>query len=461
MKLSGGLKSNLKQVCKYAYSLIPLEKRLGKQFFKELEFLEESQWWSKQELENYQDERLKDVIKHAYENVLYYREVFKERGLVPQDISSKKDLYKFPVLTKDIVRENLSRLVARNISSRDMIRLNTSGTTGNPLYFYYNPLRNLSRIGFQSPFVWRQYRWGGHEVNDPRASLSCWTLPAQRNVLYNPLNKVLILSAYTLKPQVVKEYALSMEKYAIRFMDGYPSSIDLFTKFLRSQKISRPVDLKAIFCFAEYLYDWQKKNIEEYWGCRCFNRYGLNERVVWGMDCERHEGLHLIEDFGVTEFLDDQKNGYKKIVATSLTNYAMPFIRYNTEDYASLLDRDCSCGRGFPLLEVWGGRTRNFAIAKDGAYVPVANIDIPNVSENVRQFQFIQEEEGRLSLSIVPKEDFSENDIQNIRTKLLEKFSDTIDVNIVFVDSVVQTENNKTPIFIQNIKGRPLVSHNG
>ena len=76
----------LKQSLKYAYGAIPFGIRYGKAFRETYAFLQESQWWSRERLEEYQLAQLGKLLDHAYENVPYYRRVFDERGLKPRDI---------------------------------------------------------------------------------------------------------------------------------------------------------------------------------------------------------------------------------------------------------------------------------------------------------------------------------------------------------------------------------------
>ena len=94
-----------------------------------------------------------------------------------------------------------------------------------------------------------------------------------------------------------------------------------------------------------------------------------------------------------------------------------------------------------------------FALAKDGSYIPVANIDIPSVAENVFQFQFVQEEKGRLQLVIVKKPDFGDSDFLKIRNKVAEKFADNMDVSFSFAEEISTTNSQKALIFVQRMKG--------
>lgn len=79
---------------------------LGQSIKRHLDFLQKSQWWSEGDLKEYQNEKLRSLIKHAYENVPYYNDLFRKLRLKPNDIKDTNDLLKLPILTKEDIREN-------------------------------------------------------------------------------------------------------------------------------------------------------------------------------------------------------------------------------------------------------------------------------------------------------------------------------------------------------------------
>ena len=105
-------------------------------FLKTYNFLQESQWWSQHQLEEYQLSQLSKLLEHAYKNVPYYRRVFDERGLKPKDIQDFNDFRKLPFLTREIIGDNLDDLKARNYSPHKFEYVTTSGSTGTPLGFF-------------------------------------------------------------------------------------------------------------------------------------------------------------------------------------------------------------------------------------------------------------------------------------------------------------------------------------
>ncbi len=150
----------IKQGAKYIYGSIPPRFRYSKVFWNTYNFLEKSQWWSKERLEEYQMQQLEKLLNHAYNNVPYYKKVFNERGLKPKDIQDFDDLKKIPYLTKEIIRNNLEDLIARNYPRSKLQYCTTGGSTGIPMCFYVEKnmtsakewafmLTQWNRIGFR------------------------------------------------------------------------------------------------------------------------------------------------------------------------------------------------------------------------------------------------------------------------------------------------------------------------
>jgi phenylacetate-CoA ligase len=135
----------VKQGAKYIYGAIPPRFRYGKAFWDTYNFLQESQWWSREQLEKYQMQQLEKLLKHAYENVPYYRRVFDERGLKPKDIQNFDDLRKLPYLTKDTFKQHFHELIAKNVKLKNLPISHASGTTGKPLQFLLQRNDNLEQ----------------------------------------------------------------------------------------------------------------------------------------------------------------------------------------------------------------------------------------------------------------------------------------------------------------------------
>ena len=203
------------------------------EFLKWYNFLQESQWWSKEKLEKYQIQQLSKLLNHAYENVPYYRRVFDKRSLKPKDIKNFDDLKKLPYLTKDDVRKNLKDLIARNILKEDMKYVTTGGTSGEPLGFYIERKTNIIRMAFE----WREWNWMGYKFGDRCIVLRGNVVKRKENGKpnwweYDKENNYLILSTYDMTDENLPKYIKKIEAFKPRIIRAYPSAIDILAKFI-------------------------------------------------------------------------------------------------------------------------------------------------------------------------------------------------------------------------------------
>ena len=68
-------------------------------------FQKEIECASREELTKIQNEKLKEQVKHVWDNVPYYRKKMEEKGITPDDIQTIDDLHKLPFLSKKDLRD--------------------------------------------------------------------------------------------------------------------------------------------------------------------------------------------------------------------------------------------------------------------------------------------------------------------------------------------------------------------
>ena len=76
--------------------------------------------------------RVRAMVKHAYENVPFYREVMDQRGLKPRDFQTAADLARLPVIDRDLYVQQTEKFQAPNFANADGLNLLSSGTSGTP-----------------------------------------------------------------------------------------------------------------------------------------------------------------------------------------------------------------------------------------------------------------------------------------------------------------------------------------
>lgn len=432
------------------------------EFIRYYRWLEKTQWWSRHELRELQLEKLRSLVKHAYENVPYYRRIFEACKLGPEDIVTQDDLQKLPLLTKQAVRDNLEELVARNVDRSHLCYVTTSGSTGHPVGVFQEKHMAYLR---EMAFTHRQWSWAGYgfgdrfvtlrgnvlQDKDPKGARTWWR--------YDPGHNELILSSYDMTEENLSQYVQKINEFQPIYISAYPSSIEIFARFMRRNGFSnaRP---KAIFCESETLYPHQRRFIEAQFGCKIFAGYGLSERAVDAVECEQHQGYHVSMEYGIFELLDrfdepirdPDKPGL--VVGTGFDTYGMPLIRYVTEDIAEYAPGDCRCHRELTLIKDFKGRLGEFIVSKCGKVIPLTALNLhSSIYGKIRELRYVQEREGELVVQIGKAPAFSEEEVEKgfleeIYGKLDE---DEFSVRIVFVDRVQRTGRGKLGLIEQKL----------
>ena len=381
----------------------------GSEFQRTLAELEQSQWHSADRFRDMQDQKVRTLIRHAYDTVPYYRRLFDAHGLLPDDIRSVDDLKKVPILTKDMLRANARELVSTAFSRRSLFSGWTTGSTGTPI----NALRTHTSIAFEHAMIWRQRRWAGIELNARKAAVwgTIWnnviipsSLPKRPPYWrYNAADRQLLFSYYHMSDETLPEYFDKLEKFRPAFIEGFPSTILVLANFLRRR--GRVFPVRAIFTSSEPLYAVHRREIEERFRTRVFDLYGQAERVTAATECEAHSGLHVNPEYGVLELLrngaDAAPGESGELIGTGLNNFGMPLIRYQTGDIGRVAPKPCSCGRAMPLLESVQGRLVDCIQTPDGRRIPGDGImGAFHGIRNIRRSQIIQEDLGTMVVRI-------------------------------------------------------------
>jgi len=180
-------------------------------------FLDRTQWLDPQILRDYQDERLRFLIHHAYENVPYYRNLFGSLRLKPSDIKSAGDLHKLPILTKDAVRKHFFELQAKNSRLYFPRKYRTSGSTGPPLDITHDRSSNILEFAT----YWWHWGWVGYRLGDKFLAIRNrpFAQGGHRKLWhFDPRLRCLYLSPWKFKPEQAEIYAEQIRRFKPKFL---------------------------------------------------------------------------------------------------------------------------------------------------------------------------------------------------------------------------------------------------
>jgi len=424
--------------------------RFGGRFPEFRALLEASQWWEPARMRDWQAERLRRLLVHAYEHVPFYRETFRKCGYDPAKFQGLEDLQKLPVLSRDIVKHRAKDLRARG-SERTLIEGHTSGTTGSPITVFYD----ADTVAMNYAVMERQYRWAGlrWEQGGDRAAVLRGNVivPLEQKKppfwRHNHALNQLVCSSFHLSPENLGAYLKALRDFAPVVLDGYPSSLYVMAKLLLNRGERLP--LRAAITSSETLYDFQREAIEAAFSCRVFDYYAAAERVIFSVECDHHEGHHLCEEYGITELLDD--DGWPvamgeegMMVGTSLHNFGMPLIRYRTTDRAARKAQQCHCGRPLPLMDDVTTKAEDVLRLRDGRLISPSVLTHPfKPLDSIEGSQLVQTNLDRLLVRIVPGGAFSAADRAHLVRELKARLGEDMRIDIELVEELPRTSRGK------------------
>lgn len=440
----------------YGYQLHVL--RYGGKYQQYLEQLEESQWWSGEQLRELQFELLQRLLFHAYDHVAFYRERFREAGFHPRDLKSIDDLQRLPILTREDILQNAERMVADNYPHSRLHQHFTSGTTGTPLRFY----EDKDTVRRNYAFWMRFRRWFGFREWLPRATFGGRVVvPRNQNRppywRHNYVENQLVCSSFHLSEETLPAYIERLERFSPFLIDGYVSTIFTLARYINRQGITT-IQPSAIQTTSETLFDFQRREIEKAFQCKVYNQYGQGEKVAFISECE-HGTLHVNDEYGVVEIIKDDHPARPgeagEIIATSFNNWVMPLIRYQTGDMAVVGDvSSCPCGRGLSVVKSVEGRVIDVLRMPDGKIVPPTALTLlfdKASAMGIDRAQICQVAQDQIVVKLIPRNREMPPDTGVLENDLRMMMGDKVQIRFEMVTHIPNTAAGKFKFVVSEL----------
>jgi phenylacetate-CoA ligase len=359
-------------------------------------------------------ERLRRVLRHAYDTSAHYRDAWRAIGFEPGATTQLSDLAALPFLTKDIVRNARDHVVSSNYRLRDLMLSYTGGTTGTQTSFFLDRACMLQRVGRQwgametcgyAPGTKRALVWGVHSDLDAGHALSL----KQRLRRYAAADETLCCTV--LNDAILRDYHARLVRFRPEVLYGYPSALGEFAAFVMAHDLE-PVRVRSILTTAERLSDTNRAALRRAFGGEVFNLYCTREYGCVAHECTRHDGLHIDVGSVWVEIIKDGRPAAPgetgEITITDLCNYGMPFVRSRTGDLGSLATQPCPCGSPFPLLKSLDGRESDVIRRPDGSIVTaIMLLDLFLDLPQIRHAQFVQNRVDQLEVLVIVTPEYS------------------------------------------------------
>jgi phenylacetate-CoA ligase len=413
--------------------------------------LRDADAWNVQEIKRYQLGQLRRILEHANKHTVGYRRLFEEQGVKCSDLRDVDDLTRFPFVTRELIRDHLDEF---STTDTDRSYVTTGGSTGIPLGFYRNNNAFSRELGSKA----HQYARVGWREGDRQLVFRGLPLSSPDHMEYVEEFEELRCSSYHLLDEQMNRYYEAAIRYRPHWIRCYPSTGTVFADFLIAND-HRLVGIKGVLCASENLYDWQKARLQKAFGARVFSHYGHYELAVLAGFCEYKDTYHVLPQYGYAELVAE--NGQLvtcpgqvgEIVATSFLMTNTPFIRYRTRDFAVLDGWECEeCGRPYQIWSSIEGRLQEFIVTGQGRYVSMTAVNMHDRTfDAIRQFQFFQEQPGKVILRYIPKASCTVAALSDMLTRLRVKMGDDIDIELRKVDEISLTGRGKHRFLVQTL----------
>jgi phenylacetate-CoA ligase len=371
---------------------------------------------SREDLRALQDERLRETVRRAYENVPFYRNRIDETGVEPDDIDGVEDIQQLPLTTKAAFREEYpTGLFA--VDMDDVLRIHaSSGTTGKPKIVGYTEAdldtwasvmaRSLYAAGVDpGDTVQNAYGYGlftgGLGFHDGVEELPATVVPTGGGGTAQQLE---------LLEDLDSDVLACTPSYCLYLADAAADrGIDV-----------RDLPLSTVTIGAEPFTDPMREEIEAALDVTAIDVYGLSEIIGPGVaiECEHaQDGLHVWEDHFYPEIVDPTTGealppGEEgELVLTTLTKEALPVLRYRTGDITKLVEEPCDCGRTMVRMGNITGRTDDLLVVRGVNLYPsqieAAIVDIEAVAPHYRIDLSREDTLDRFELTVEHHADFA------------------------------------------------------
>ena len=410
----------------------------------------------REEIREVQNERLRETVRRAYENVEYYREAFDEAGVAPEDVRTVDDIRKLPFTTKEDFRDEYpDGLFA--VDDDEIRRIHaSSGTTGKPKIVSYteNDLEVWSEV------VARCLVASGVEPGDTVQNGYGYGLFTGGLGLHYGIEElgatVIPIGGGQTQRQV--ELLEDLESDALACTPSYSLYLGETAAEMGVDVEELPVS--TVIFGAEPCTDPMREEIEERLDVTGIDIYGLSEIIGPGVSNECHEaqeGLHIWEDHFYPEVVDPEtgeplpEGEEGELVLTTLTKEALPAIRYRTGDLTTLTTEACECGRTMVRMDNVTGRTDDLIVVRGVNCYPSeiesVVLEFDSVAPYYRIDLYREDNLDRFELTVELAADF-DGDREELRDRLLTRLENVLsftpdELKLVDPGTIERTEVGK------------------
>lgn len=424
--------------------LLPTADRvIGTEYSKYIRLFSQLENASREEVVQWQTQKLKALIQHVYEQVPFYRDYMTEKGIMPQDIRSPEDLNLFPEINKGVIREKFDRFIPDNLHQFRHTTAATGGSTGEPLKYYVS-YETQSAMWAKRICILKRF---GFHVGEKHLALGSSSIipdakSTSKSSIFHQLLRMIPLSAANMDAEKCEEAVALISRHKIRMVYGYASAVFLLAKYVLDKNLNVSVDI--CMTTSEKLTEQYEKTIKKAFGCVVLNEYGAREGGLYSCRCPENK-FHMIESC-LFRISGGQPEG--PILTTNLINYAMPFINYNVDDIISINDSTCRCGNPSFVFDDVVGRSSQIMTLANGRTITGPAFTVLFSKLPVKCYQIVKTGDCAVEVRIQKSDGYNEGTEAVVLKSLKTHAGNACDISFNYDHKFVPLKNGKLDYFV-------------
>ena len=414
--------------------------------------LERTQWWSPERLREQQFRQVRALATHAVEHCSFYAAMrARVERLTPATYGD------WPRITKRTVQDNQEGLRARTFPSSHGVASETftSGSTAEPVRVLVTETGQF----FAHAMVVRDHLWQGRDFKRKFAAIR-FMVEQGTQAGWSPSTNAAFATGPAVMADVTTDVARQMD-WLLREKPAYllTSPSNLGALIAHSKDTGRvPIGLKQAITYSEAVPEGLADRVATLWQATLVDSYSCREFGSIALQCPEAGQYHIQSENAYVEILREDGSSCEpgesgRVVVTPLHNFAMPLLRYELGDFATLGEA-CPCGRGLPVIRRILGRVRNMARDPSGrVFQPTLDVALRDVlvHSRVRQVQVIQHTLSALELLYVRDAELPPAVAEALRAAINQQLRYPFDIRLSRVDSIPRSRGGKYESFISRV----------
>jgi phenylacetate-CoA ligase len=433
------------------YETVPQSLLMRKGYFRVIELMQNPEIYDEKSafVESTQRDLLTKVLKNALLNVPYYRN---RVNFSPDDIepaNALEVLKKFPLLDKNEIMKCPEDFISDQVNKRTLYCASSGGSTGDVIKVW----RTLEELQIERAFfdhMWSSY---GYNQKSKVLRMGANSVVPLDMPPFQIVGRRLLVSPPHLNEKWMEKIVEKITDFDPEFIHAYPSCVERLALYLKAKNDS--IKVKGIFLASEEVKPRQIEVFKEIFNVPICFHYGATEQVLlgYGSYIDNNIVYNFSPLYGIVENYLDEKGNYE-MVGTGLWVYAMPLIRYRTQDYGIISDVNSGYkigGKKWKTAIHLDGRKQNCLITKQKTSYFECSLPIDEIiGDYAKMFQCVQNFPGEFEVRVIPSEKYSDEIEQKIITMLKAEFSEWFDVKFLKVNEIPLTKSGKRRLVVVN-----------